>query len=149
MAGVQCKEEAGAVLENAPQRYTQGRLRVPRPKSQMTQQLRLTIRYLVLVSTTCGPCCFSPFADAQTTTEDLRGGSIGGSVYTVESDGVRSAIPGALVRVVGPSFSQQTVTSDQGRYSFGALAPNTYEIDVTAPGLTGSKTVALATDESL
>lgn len=115
----------------------------------MKQQLRLTIRCLVLISTTCAPCCFSRFADAQTTREDLRGGSIEGAVYTVESDGARSAIPGALVRLVGPSSSQQTVTSDQGRYRFGALDANTYELDVAAPGLSGSKTVALATGSTL
>ncbi len=105
----------------------------------MKQQLRLTIRYLVLVSTTCA-ASFSQVAAA---------GSIAGTVYTVESDGARSAVAGALVRLVGPSFSQETVTSDQGRYSFGALDPNTYEINVTAPGLTGSKTVLLANSETL
>jgi hypothetical protein len=101
----------------------------------MKQQLRLTIRFIVLVSTTCAACSFSRFANAQTTKKDPRGGSIEGTVYTVESDGARSAIPGALVRLVGPSSSQQTVTSDQGRYSFGALDANTYQLDVTAPGL--------------
>ena len=115
----------------------------------MKQQLRLTIHYLVLVSTTCTPCYFPQFADAQTTTEDLRGGSIGGTVYTVESDGTRSAVPGAFVCLVSSSVSQQTFTSDQGRYSFGGLGANTYEINVTAPGLTGSKAIALAMDQAL
>ncbi len=115
----------------------------------MKQQLRLTIRFLVLVSTTCAACSFSQFANAQTTTKDLRSGSIAGTVYTVESDGSRSAVPGALVRLVGPSSSQQTVSSDQGGYGFAALDANTYEIAVTAPGLTGSKTIALAMGEAL
>jgi len=104
----------------------------------MKQQLRLIIRFLVVVSMTCAACSWN-----------LRGASIAGIVYTVESDGARSAVPGALVKLVGLSSSQQTVTSDQGRYSFGALNANTYELDVTAPGLTGSQTVALATDEAL
>ncbi len=105
----------------------------------MKEQLRLTIRSVVLVSATCA-ACFSQVAG---------GGSIAGAVYALESDGARSTVPGALVRLVGPSFSQETVTSDQGRYSFGALDPNTYEINVTAPGLTGSETVVLANGETL
>jgi hypothetical protein len=123
---------------------------VPDPTyGQMKQQLRLTIRFLVLVSTTYAACSLSRFANAQTAKEDSRGGSIEGTVYAVESDGARSAIPGALVRLVGPSSSQQTVTSGEGGYSFSALDANTYEIDVTAPGLRGSKTIALGNGEAL
>jgi hypothetical protein len=47
-------------------------------------------------------------------------------------------VPGALVKLIGPSSSRQTLTDDRGRYSFAPLATNTYRIDATAPGLSGS-----------
>ena len=72
-----------------------------------------------------------------------------GTAYTVDSDGARSVVPGALVTLIGPSFSQRTVTDDQGRYSFASVATNTYQIDVTAPGLTGSNTVTLVSGTAL
>jgi hypothetical protein len=62
-------------------------------------------------------------------------------VYTVDSDGNRSAAPSALVKLIGPSFSQQTVTNGQGRYSFLAVGANTYQIGAMARGLSGSNTV--------
>jgi hypothetical protein len=65
-------------------------------------------------------------------------GDIKGTVYTVDSDGGRSVVPGALVKLIGPSSSRQTLTDDRGRYSFAPLATNTYRIDATAPGLSGS-----------
>jgi hypothetical protein len=106
----------------------------------------MTIRLLVLVSAlTCSVCWLSQIASA----DDVKQGGIEGVVYTVDSDGGRSVVPGALVRLIGPSLSQQTVTNDQGRYSFSAVATNTYQIDVTAPGLNGSKTVTLVSGTAL
>ncbi len=73
--------------------------------------------------------------------KDVKNSAIEGTVYTVDSDGNRFEVPAALVRLSGPSFSQETVTNSQGRYSFLAVATNTYQIDAMAPGLTGSNTV--------
>jgi hypothetical protein len=94
----------------------------------------MTIRALALVSAmTC--------AVFQTSAEDTKHSLIEGIVYTVDSDGNRSEVPNALVKLIGPSFSQQTVTNGDGRYSFLVMATNTYQIDAIAPGLSGSSTV--------
>src|SRR5260370_7366780 len=111
----------------------------------MKQQLLMTIRVLVLVSAMASTLCFIARAVAQ----DVKHGGIEGIVFTVDSDGGRSVVPGALVRLIGPSFSQQTVTNDGGRYSFIAVATNTYQIDVTAPGLSGSNTVTFVSGAAL
>ncbi len=78
---------------------------------------------------------------AEEVVKDVKNSAIEGTVYTVDSDGNRFEVPAALVRLSGPSFSQETVTNSQGRYSFLAVATNTYQIDAMAPGLTGSNTV--------
>ncbi len=100
----------------------------------------LTIRVVALISAvTCALVWFPRVAAAQ----------IEGTVYTVDSEGNRSAVPSALVRLRGPSFSQQTVTDDQGRYSFSTVATNAYRIDAMAPGLTGSNTVTFVSGTAL
>src|SRR5260370_2189531 len=112
----------------------------------MKQQLQVTFQVLMLVSAiTCPLCLLSGIAAAQ----DVKLGGIEGIVYTVDSDGGRSLVPGALVKLTGPSFSQQTVTNDRGKYSFIAVATNTYQIDVTAPGLSGSNTVTFVSGTPL
>jgi hypothetical protein len=47
------------------------------------------------------------------------------------------------VTLSGPSFSKQTISDDQGRYSFIAVPLGTYQIDAKAPGLTGSGAVTV------
>ena len=102
----------------------------------------MTIRALALVSAmTC--------AVFQTSAEDTKHSRIEGIVYTVDSDGNRSEVPSALVRLIGPSFSQQTVTDDQGRYSFSTVSTNAYRIDAMAPGLSGSNTVTFVSGTAL
>jgi TonB dependent receptor len=105
-------------------------------------KLLLTIRVLTLAS---AMIC----AAAQAATADAKNGSIEGTVYTVDSDGHQSAVPSALVRLIGPSFSQQTVTNGQGRYNFLAVTTNTYQIDAMAPGLSGSNTVTFVSGTAL
>ena len=70
------------------------------------------------------------------------GDAITGTVYTVDSTGTKSVVVGAMVRLTGPGLSLETVTGETGRYSFAAAPQNTYQIDVTATGLSGSTTVA-------
>ena len=58
-------------------------------------------------------------------------------------------VAGARVRLTGPSVSRRDHHQQSGTYSFAAAPPNTYRIDVTAPGLSGSKTVTLGSDPTL
>src|SRR5260370_17692678 len=108
----------------------------------MKQHILLSIRVLVLLSAITW--WLPRIATAQSAGQDVKNGAIEGTVYTIDPDGARSVVPGALVRLIGPSSSRQTVTNDQGKYSFVAVATNTYQIDVTTPGLNGSNTVSLA-----
>ncbi|HVO98232.1 MAG TPA: TonB-dependent receptor [Bryobacteraceae bacterium] len=98
---------------------------------------------------TCALAWFPRIAAAQGAGEDLKTSRIQGTVYTVESDGGRAMVPGAVVKLTGPSFSDQTITDDQGKYSFAAVTANTYRIDVTAPGLNGSNEVIVASSTAL
>src|SRR5258708_3949732 len=105
-------------------------------------KLLSTIRVLALLSAMTFPLCWPPRMGAvEEVVKDVKNSAIEGTVYTVDSDGNRFEVPAALVRLSGPSFSQETVTNSQGRYSFLAVATNTYQIDAMAPGLTGSNTV--------
>jgi hypothetical protein len=76
-------------------------------------------------------------------------GDISGTVFTVESDGERSVIPGAQVRLVGRSLSQETGTDQEGKYSFAAVPPGTYLIEAKAPGFIGIKSVTVAAGAAL
>src|SRR5579862_5866214 len=103
---------------------------------------RLTIRVLALVSAiTCALCGLPRIAAVEAAAEVVTGGCIEGTVYTVDAGGSLSAVPSAVVRLIGPSFSQQTVTNDQGRYRFSTVGADAYRIDAMAPGLSGSNTV--------
>ena len=46
--------------------------------------------------------------------------------FTVDSDGGRSVMPAAKVRLSGSALPVETVTDEQGTYRFGDLAPATY-----------------------
>jgi hypothetical protein len=71
-------------------------------------------------------------------------GALRGAVYTVDSAGAKSFVAGALVSIKSASLSQQTSTNETGTYNFAALPPDTYSIDVSAPGLSASKTVEVS-----
>jgi hypothetical protein len=84
------------------------------------------------------------FAVAGTTTGDLSG-----TVFTVDSGGERSVIPGASVRLVAPSAAIQTVTDEQGNYSFAAVPPAGYVVEAKAPGFIGLKAVTVVPGSTL
>ena len=85
-------------------------------------KLLLTIRVLALLGAMTLPLCWPPRINAaEAVVKDVRNSGIEGTVYTVDSDGNRSEVPAALVRLSGPSFSQETVTNGEGRYSFLAV----------------------------
>ena len=70
-------------------------------------------------------------------------GDVRGTLFTVESDGGRSAITSTAVLLQGPSLSKQTVTDQQGTFSFTAVPPGTYQVAVKAQGFAGSKPVTV------
>jgi len=55
-----------------------------------------------------------------------------------DPDGTKSPIPGATVSVQGSGPSQQATTDEHAMYRFTGLAPGQYQVEATAPGLTGS-----------
>jgi hypothetical protein len=116
----------------------------------MKQQLISVIRFLVLVSAIECPLCRIPLLAApQVAVQNTNAGGVEGLVYTVDSDGGRSVVPGAFVSLTGPAFSQQTIANEQGRYSFRDITANRYQIDVTAPGLSGSSAVTIVPGTAL
>ncbi len=80
-------------------------------------------------------------AEAQVAAADLEAGRIQGTVFVADQSGDRSVVPGATVSLNGPLLSQQTISDDSGGYSFRAVPPGTYQIEVLAPGLRGSSVV--------
>jgi len=116
----------------------------------MKQQLISAIRFLLLVSAIVCPLCRIPLlAAARVAVQNTNAGGIEGLVYTVDSDGGRSVVPGAFVSLTASAFHQQTIANEQGRYSFRDLPANTYRIDLTAPGLSGSSTVTIVPGTAL
>jgi hypothetical protein len=110
----------------------------------------LAIRVLALVSAiTCALCGLPRIAAAEAAAGGVTSGGIEGTVYTIDADGNRSAVPNAQVRLIGPSFSQQTVTNSQGRYSFSIVGANAYRIEAMTRGLSGSNTVTFVSGTSL
>jgi hypothetical protein len=69
--------------------------------------------------------------------------------FSSNSDGVRSVVTGATVGPSGPLLSLQTLTDERGAYSFTAVAPATYHIEVKASGLVGSQVVTVVLGKSL
>jgi hypothetical protein len=82
-------------------------------------------------------------AHVQPASTDMKTGNVRGSIFVVDSDKVRSVMPGVQVRLEGPSLSMETVTDEQGNYSFTSVAPATYRIEVKASGFAGSKGVTV------
>src|ERR1700733_15043246 len=112
--------------------------------TDMKHLLIPAIRNMIVIGAALG--CAT--ASAQVPAPDPKSGGIAGTVYAVDADGARSVVPGAQVKLTGPSVSRQAITDDQGRYSF-VIPPNTYEIDVTTPGLYGSNSVIVGSNGAL
>src|SRR5580704_5368442 len=99
-----------------------------------------------LVNPLCLLLCLTA---AQPTFGDIKTGDIRGTVFTLDSDGVRSVVPGVEIRLEGPPSPTKTITDQQGSFYFSAVPPATYQIDVNAPGLAGSKTVTVLAGATL
>jgi carboxypeptidase family protein len=109
-----------------------------------------TTRLLLLIAALTNPFCWLPFISAaRSAPADVKTGDVQGSVYTVGSDGSRSVVAGANVTLNGPSLSIKTVTNERGNYSFTAIVPGAYRIEVKAPGLLGASAVTVISGTAL
>src|SRR4051812_25559438 len=93
-------------------------------------------------------CCFvftigTQRAPATTT------GDIGGTVFAIDSDGSRSVIAGARVRFVTSESLLETSTDQAGRFTFTAVAPASYQIEVNTNGLAGSAPATVVSGTAL
>ena len=73
---------------------------------------------------------------------DAKTGIIAGTVFVADSNGQRSPVSGAGVRLSGDSISTARVTDRTGNYSFRAV-PAVYQIEAKAPGLVGTRRVKI------
>src|SRR3954451_7016226 len=93
-----------------------------------------TTRLLVLIAALTNPFCWLPLMTATNSVfADVKTGDLRGTVFVPDADGQSSVVTGATVTLNGPSLFKHTVTDERGDYSFGALAPGSYRIEVTAP----------------
>jgi Carboxypeptidase regulatory-like domain len=109
-----------------------------------------TTRLLLLIAALANPFCWLPcIMTAQSALSDLKAGAVQGTVFIIDSRGGRSVIAGAKVRLEGSSSSIQTVSDERGDYGFAAVAPATYRIEATAPGLVGARMVTVVSERAL
>jgi hypothetical protein len=80
----------------------------------------------------------------QAAASDPETGDVRGTVFIIDSETGRSVMPGAQVQLQGGPSPLETVTDQQGNYTFRALAPGTYQIEVKAAGFAGSKALTVA-----
>jgi outer membrane receptor protein involved in Fe transport len=100
------------------------------------------MKWLMLIVALMNPWCWLALAVApQSAVASTTTGDVRGTVFVVDPDGGRSVITGAKVLLEGPPMSVETVTDQQGNFSFTAVAPATYQIEVKAPGFAGSREV--------
>ena len=74
----------------------------------------------------------------------MSAGDVRGTVFTIDPDGTRSLIPGAKVSLSGADVVQQTVADRQAGYRFSGLKPGVYQVEASAPGLSGSSPVRIS-----
>jgi hypothetical protein len=94
----------------------------------MKQPMPTGLRYVLLVAALCLAALLSlPAAHAQ---------AVYGSIYGTVTDTTGAAIPNAKVKVtdIGKNTSTNTVTNGAGDYRVDHLIPDTYRVDVEAPG---------------
>jgi len=76
-------------------------------------------------------------------------GMLHGTVVAVESDGARSAIPGATVTLSGIGAPLTVTADDSGAYSFASVLPGRYGLEAVAPGLRGAAAVDVTAGQSV
>ena len=78
---------------------------------------------------------------------DPATGTLLGTVYTAGANGEQLVVPGAHVKLSGPS-SLDIQTDGTGSYSLSDISPGVYSIEVTTPGLRGSTVATIAAGET-
>src|SRR5258706_1816415 len=78
---------------------------------------------------------------------DPATGTVQGTVYTSGSSGEELVVPGAHVKLSGPS-SFDIQADGTGSYSLSDVPPGVYSIEATAPGLIGSTVATIAAGET-
>jgi len=78
---------------------------------------------------------------------DPAAGIVHGTVYTSASSGEQLVVPGAHVKVSGPS-SFDIQADGTGSYSLSDVPPGVYSIEATAPGLIGSTVATITAGET-
>jgi len=78
---------------------------------------------------------------------DPATGTVHGTVYTSGSAGEQMVVPGAHLKLSGPS-SLDIQTDGTGSYSLSDIPAGVYSIEVTAPGLRGSTMATIAAGET-
>ena len=85
----------------------------------------------------------SAFAETKPETNGVRG-----VVFTLESDGSRSVVPGAKVSINGAT-TRETEADAAGEYVFTALPPGFYTFKAQAPGLVAVQAVVVEAGRSM
>src|SRR6266478_8411123 len=78
---------------------------------------------------------------------DPATGTVHGTVYTSGSSGEQLVVPGAHVKLSGPS-SFDIQADGTGSYSLSDVPPGVYSIEATAPGLIGSTVATITSRQS-
>ena len=115
----------------------------------MSQPVSAT-RLIVLIAAVTNPFCWLPFVTAaQAIYADVKSGDVQGTAFIFDADGKQSLVGGATVVLTGLSLAEHTVTDERGAYSFIAVPPGPYRIEVTASGLTGFNKVTVVSGKTL
>src|SRR5262250_3282286 len=105
-----------------------------------TQKTRRAFSRLALVISVC-------VSNAWGTESPGSRGTIEVTVVVRDSEGERSFIAAARVRLTGPTVEEGT-TDGQGRYTFKAVAPGKHEVEATFPGFAATRCLVLTAGET-
>jgi hypothetical protein len=115
----------------------------------MTQQGSPTRLMLTVASLTNALCWLAFHAAPQSAWAAEKTGEVRGAVFIVDSQTGRSMMPGVQVRLEGNPTPLETVTDQQGNYTFTEVTPGNYQIEVKAPGFAGYAVVTVVPGAAL
>src|SRR5579862_7721810 len=98
---------------------------------------------LTLASLMNALCWLAFIAAPQSARAAAKTGDVRGTVFIVDSQTGQSMMPGVQVRLEGNPTSLETVTDQQGNYTFSEVTPGNYRIEVKAPGFIGHAVVTV------
>lgn len=119
---------------------------------KMARRLLFGGRWIVSIASLLFVC--STFAaQPQGANSGTAKGSIAGRITVVSGDGAADSLPGATVKLTGPSqgaATQSTVSDAEGHYEFTQLAAGSYTLEASADGFkTWSGTVTFGATQAL